>query len=292
MELGAGVIVPPETMEGVGRYAVLTDPTGAAVRAPPERERANRAARATSAMRSKRAPASRQWPISSSSIAIRCPRPITCGCMQYGEHAAVDVRVHEVELRRARSRAPALGGAPPFRYGSKLNWKCTQSSSSKHIGSSQNRASRPRSSGTPRATAVADPRVERPVVVGHQARVVEEAHAPRRARASTGERSAEGERKPSGITPIRSSTRQRALHVAALLLARLPARVDVRVGVVGDLVPGGEDRLGLGRERLDRVAGDEERRLDPCRSSSSRIRGTPTRAPYSPRCSIAGVTRS
>ena len=30
MELGAGVIVPPESMENVGRYAVLTDPTGAA----------------------------------------------------------------------------------------------------------------------------------------------------------------------------------------------------------------------------------------------------------------------
>ena len=30
VELGAGVIVPPESMENVGRYAVLTDPTGAA----------------------------------------------------------------------------------------------------------------------------------------------------------------------------------------------------------------------------------------------------------------------
>ena len=30
MELAAGVIVPPESMEDVGRYAVLTDPTGAA----------------------------------------------------------------------------------------------------------------------------------------------------------------------------------------------------------------------------------------------------------------------
>jgi predicted enzyme related to lactoylglutathione lyase len=30
MELGAGVVVPPESMETVGRYAVLTDPTGAA----------------------------------------------------------------------------------------------------------------------------------------------------------------------------------------------------------------------------------------------------------------------
>ena len=30
MELGAGMIVPPESMEDVGRYAVLTDPTGAA----------------------------------------------------------------------------------------------------------------------------------------------------------------------------------------------------------------------------------------------------------------------
>ena len=30
MELGAGVIVAPESMENVGRYAVLTDPTGAA----------------------------------------------------------------------------------------------------------------------------------------------------------------------------------------------------------------------------------------------------------------------
>ncbi len=29
MELGAGVVVPPESMEGVGRYAVLTDPSGA-----------------------------------------------------------------------------------------------------------------------------------------------------------------------------------------------------------------------------------------------------------------------
>ncbi len=30
MELGAGVVVPPESMEGVGRYTVLSDPTGAA----------------------------------------------------------------------------------------------------------------------------------------------------------------------------------------------------------------------------------------------------------------------
>jgi hypothetical protein len=30
MELGAGVILPPESMEQVGRYSVLTDPTGAA----------------------------------------------------------------------------------------------------------------------------------------------------------------------------------------------------------------------------------------------------------------------
>jgi predicted enzyme related to lactoylglutathione lyase len=30
MELGAGVILPPESLENVGRYAVLTDPTGAA----------------------------------------------------------------------------------------------------------------------------------------------------------------------------------------------------------------------------------------------------------------------
>jgi uncharacterized protein len=30
MELGAGVVVPPESMEEIGRYAVLTDPTGAA----------------------------------------------------------------------------------------------------------------------------------------------------------------------------------------------------------------------------------------------------------------------
>ena len=30
MELGAGVVVPTESMEGVGRFAVLTDPGGAA----------------------------------------------------------------------------------------------------------------------------------------------------------------------------------------------------------------------------------------------------------------------
>jgi predicted enzyme related to lactoylglutathione lyase len=30
MELGSGVIIPPESVENVGRYAVLTDPTGAA----------------------------------------------------------------------------------------------------------------------------------------------------------------------------------------------------------------------------------------------------------------------
>jgi predicted enzyme related to lactoylglutathione lyase len=30
MELGAGVILPPESMDQVGRYAVLTDPSGAA----------------------------------------------------------------------------------------------------------------------------------------------------------------------------------------------------------------------------------------------------------------------
>ena len=29
MELGAGVMLPPESMENIGRYAVLTDPTGA-----------------------------------------------------------------------------------------------------------------------------------------------------------------------------------------------------------------------------------------------------------------------
>ena len=38
MELGAGVMLPPETMEGVGRYAVLTDPDRRRVRDPPERE--------------------------------------------------------------------------------------------------------------------------------------------------------------------------------------------------------------------------------------------------------------
>ena len=37
---------------------------------------------ATSPIRSNLAPAPAQCPISSSSIAIRCPRPITCGCMQ------------------------------------------------------------------------------------------------------------------------------------------------------------------------------------------------------------------
>ena len=30
MELGAGVILPSESMENVGRYSVLTDPSGAA----------------------------------------------------------------------------------------------------------------------------------------------------------------------------------------------------------------------------------------------------------------------
>jgi hypothetical protein len=54
--------------------------------------------------------------------------------------------------------------------------------------------------------------------------------------------------------------REGALHVRALLVRRLAARVDVRVGVVGDLVAGGEDRLALRREGVDRVAGDEERR--------------------------------
>ena len=54
--------------------------------------------------------------------------------------------------------------------------------------------------------------------------------------------------------------RHPAVHVGALLVRGLLARVDVRVGVVGDLVPGLEDRGGLGREGFDRVPGDEERR--------------------------------
>ena len=53
--------------------------------------------------------------------------------------------------------------------------------------------------------------------------------------------------------------RERALHVGALLVGRLVTAVDVRVGVMGDLMAGAEERLAFARERLDRVTWDEER---------------------------------
>jgi hypothetical protein len=62
--------------------------------------------------------------------------------------------------------------------------------------------------------------------------------------------------------------------------------------MVGDLVAAARiDSVSRGNDSTvwpgtKNVAGSE------CRSSSSRMRGTPTRAPYSPRFSIAGVTRS
>jgi hypothetical protein len=62
--------------------------------------------------------------------------------------------------------------------------------------------------------------------------------------------------------------RQRALHVGAFLGRRLATGLDVRVGVVRDLVAGGEDRLALGRERLDRVTRDEERRRQTQRAEA------------------------
>ena len=109
--------------------------------------------------------------------------------------------------------------------------------------------------------AVADPRMERPVVVGHEARVVDEAVRLDELERRVGEI---GRRRPVAerldADPLEHV--ERPLHVGRLLVARLPRRVDVRVRVVRDLVAALEDRLGLLRERLDGVAGDEEGRAD------------------------------
>src|SRR3954463_7978438 len=103
---------------------------------------------------------------------------MTCGCMQTVKTPPSTCSCIQSNSSRQIS-STALGGAPPFRYGSKLNWKCSQSSSSKHIGRSHRLASRPGPRGPARGGPVwgdgaADPRVERPVVVRHQARVVDE----------------------------------------------------------------------------------------------------------------------
>ena len=67
------------------------------------------------------------------------------------EHATVDVRVHVVELALPDlEHLAGRGEADP--RGLKLNWKCGQSSSSKHIGISTRSASRPRWSGSSRLT--------------------------------------------------------------------------------------------------------------------------------------------
>jgi hypothetical protein len=68
-----------------------------------------------------------------------------------GQDASVDMLVHPVELA-APDLEHRARGAPPLRYGSKLNWKWTQSSSSNDMGSSQRRDSRPRTSGSVRET--------------------------------------------------------------------------------------------------------------------------------------------
>jgi hypothetical protein len=62
--------------------------------------------------------------------------------------------------------------------------------------------------------------------------------------------------------------------------------------VVGDLVASGEDRLARRRERLDRVAGDEERRRQTQRAEPLEQARDPDASAVLPRPSIAGVTRS
>ena len=85
---------------------------------------------------------------------------------------------------------------------------------------------------------------------------------------------------------------ERPLHVRALLVGRLAARVHVRPGVVRHLVAGGEDRLALASNDSIVWPGTKNVAGRPARPRSSSSRGTPTRAPYSPRCNIAGVTCS
>ena len=278
------VMVPPETMESVGRFAVLNDPTGAAFGISPEPSPGASASPAAARRRPCARSARRRR--GSGRSARRASRSGARGRSPAGACSSVSTPPSTFACMKSNSARQIsstwLGGAPPFRYGSKLNWKCTQSSSSKHIGSSQNRASRPRSSGDSarrpgRRSAGGKARSRRSSGSSRRG-----TPSPRSARASPRERSAEGraEAERHHADPLQHAPG--ALHVAALLLARLAARVDVRVGVVRDLVAGGEDRLGLGRERLDRVAGDEEGRLDPVaveqlRGSAARRRGRRTR---------------
>ena len=204
--------------------------------------------------------ASRQCSTKRSSIATRWPRPITCGCMVSRQDPAVDVRVHPVELRLpdlehlARRRA-----ALPVRVEVELEVHPVV-----ELEAERQLPDRRLAAALERDTArhlVADARVERPVVVGHQARVVEEAELldeGERRLGEVGRRCAEAERRDADALEHGPG----ALHVGPLLVRRLQARVDVRVGVVGDLVPGLEDRGRLVRKRLDRVAGDEEGRVE------------------------------
>ena len=55
---------------------------------------------------------------------------------------------------------------------------------------------------------------------------------------------------------------------------------------------GAQDRLALGRERLDRVTRDEERRRQVQRMQAVEKSRHADAGPYSPRCNIAGVTGS
>ncbi len=104
---------------------------------------------------------------------------------------------------------------------------------------------------------VAQARMVGPEVVGHQARVVEEAvfldQTQRRGR-EVGRGRAIAERRdidaPERLQP--------ALHIPALLVGRQLAGVDVGVRVMANLVAGIQDRRDRLGEGVDRVAGNEE----------------------------------
>ena len=197
---------------------------GAAAQPP-----AGSSSRATAPIWRNCAPASPQWRMNS--LEHRDPVAAADHLRMHArrEDAAIDIRVHPVELGLASS--PALCWAGCRAVGGEVELEVRPVVELER----ERQLPEPRLPAAPErlhaAHPVADPRPERPVVVRHHARIVAEAVLLQQLAASfpTGPRRASGSRAAS---PPRVRASQSALHVGKFCIPRLLAWVDVRVGMV------------------------------------------------------------
>ena len=222
---------------------------------------------------------------------MRWPRPITCGCMQTVSTPPSTCSCIQSNSSRQIS-STSLGGAPPFAVRVEVELEVDPVVELEAHRQLPERRLAPALEGLCLRDAVADPRVERPEVVGHEARVVDEAVLLDELERRGGEVGATATGSPAAS---RRSARRRRARAPCRPPPRRASAAEGRRARTSDAPARGRARgstaVSCGNDSTVWPGTKKVARM-PCRSSRSSTRGTPTRAPYSPRASIAGVVRS